>query len=342
MGYENISSPDFIAVQGSYCKQGKELCGDAVALHQLVGKNIFVLICCDGVSSCGQDWLASKTAVETVLNEFANPKENIKKQIGISIQKAHSALNNYPLMPHILATTLVMVVWQMDDNKLYYVSIGDSRIYKITNGQAVLLTEDDSAAEIVKKNGKTLMHEGMVAIKRPLTKTVGVSPDLQFSICEIGFNSGDCIVLTTDGVHNGMYFPDEFLKILNYKDPKNQLESYLKNCSDANRDDASLAYLFRTGSSNPSTHDMEWLIRNQADYHEHGVFEIVITEYIHNQLEDSHAHEDWLFSLLSYTRKFRIHITRAELIRFLNIHLADRQNQMIIAAFTETIRNISE
>lgn len=110
-----------------------------------------------------------------------------------------------------MGTTVAAVF--VSDHDAVYAHAGDSRVYRLHKGSLTQLTRDDSwvaaAMNGTKEEARELEQHPM---RHVLTKVVGLRPELQPSIGECPFVSGDVLLLCSDGVHGAV--PDEMLAAL--------------------------------------------------------------------------------------------------------------------------------
>jgi len=94
-----------------------------------------------------------------------------------------------------------------------YAHAGDSRVYLWRNDQLRQLTRDDSWVAAALNGAIEDAHElEQHPMRHVLTKVVGLRPELQPSVAECPFASGDVLLLCSDGVHGSM--SDDALKQL--------------------------------------------------------------------------------------------------------------------------------
>jgi hypothetical protein len=66
-----------------------------------------------------------------------------------------------------MKSTFVAVVLDKENSKMYYTSIGDSRLYSITNPETTLLTQDQIKAVIRRKqDGPPIIQGGIIVISK--------------------------------------------------------------------------------------------------------------------------------------------------------------------------------
>ena len=82
---------------------------------------------------------------------------------------------------------------------------GDSRVYLLHKGHITQLTRDDSWVAAAMNGMSDDAHElEQHPMRHVLTKVVGLRPELQPSVAECPFVSGDVMLLCSDGVHGAV------------------------------------------------------------------------------------------------------------------------------------------
>ena len=76
----------------SATKAGKEKCGDAFVVHESKEEDLIILAVADGISTLPCDWLASKTARETIVSVFAETRGSICERMETAAGKANDAV----------------------------------------------------------------------------------------------------------------------------------------------------------------------------------------------------------------------------------------------------------
>ena len=103
--------------------------------------------------------------------------------------------------PTLAGTGSTLVCVLLRGNKIYWIHVGDSRLYLFRDGQIAQITEDQTLARF-------LVEEGELTIKDAATH-YSVNVMDQFVGCgyvipetgSFSAHSGDLVVLTTDGLH---------------------------------------------------------------------------------------------------------------------------------------------
>lgn len=173
-------------------------------------------IVADGLGGYESGEVASKICAETIhegiLNEYDRISKSKNKDKYISnmlkniIQNTNDKIFNLEktdIKYKGMGTTLLLVFRYYDN--IYYLSIGDSRIYYIDREfkEITRLTEDDTYVNtLVKTNIITYEESKNHPQKHILTKAVGVFKDIEVEVSKLDDNLNGYILLCTDGVTN--------------------------------------------------------------------------------------------------------------------------------------------
>ncbi len=150
-----------------------------------------VAVIADGVSSSSAGKEASEACVKGFLSDYYSTPDSwsVKK----SCQKVLSALNSWlygigvrnPDPTHAMVSTLSALVFKSTRTHVFHV--GDSRIYRLRDGQLEPLTRDH--------------HAQMRGDRRYLSRAMGVDLHLDIDYSSRSLKENDYYVFTTDGVH---------------------------------------------------------------------------------------------------------------------------------------------
>ncbi len=164
-----------------------------------------VVVVCDGMGGQNAGDVASQLAVAVIQdiltdNEFASPEEAITKSIMAANQAIlHRSSQNEELSG--MGATCVMLL--ISDGKVYYGSVGDSRIYYVADGQIRQITKDQSYVQ-------TLVDAGEISPeaaehhrdKNQITNALGIrgmTPPV-ISLLPITPEPGSVFILCSDGL----------------------------------------------------------------------------------------------------------------------------------------------
>lgn len=103
-----------------------------------------------------------------------------------------------------MGTTLAAVAITVDTGSVV-VHVGDSRLYRLRHGRLMQLTQDHtvitdlmSAGELNEEDAKTHPHRYV------LTRALGVGPEVLIDYAGVSGESGDRLLLCTDGVFKAL------------------------------------------------------------------------------------------------------------------------------------------
>lgn len=185
-------------------------------LIKKLGDNSEIYIVADGLGGyeCGE--VASKICAESIYESLLDEYErieksknkdkyifNLLKNIVVVTNEKIFNLEKTDIKYKGMGTTL-LVVFRYFDN-IYYLSIGDSRIYYIDRNlsEITLLTEDDTYVNtLVKTNIITYEESKTHPQKHILTKAVGVFKEMEVDVHKLDDTLNGYILLCTDGVTN--------------------------------------------------------------------------------------------------------------------------------------------
>lgn len=130
-----------------------------------------------------------------------------------------------------MGTTIVLVA--VIYNKVYYLSVGDSRLYYISNDRNSIkqITEDDTYVNtLLKTNAIEQKDVENHPQKHVLTKAIGVFKDIKTELHVLNETSG-YLLLCTDGLTN-MLDNDDVLQVLQMKKFENTADEYIKKANE--------------------------------------------------------------------------------------------------------------
>lgn len=157
----------------------------------LDSKGIAVAIA-DGMSGSGEGREASEFSVKGFLSDYYSTPESWS--VETSAQRVVGAINswlyNQSHKRHgttgALGTTFTVLVLKSGTAHLFHV--GDSRIYRLREGEIECLTHDH---RVVLSDDRSYLNRAM-----------GIEPDLQMDYRSVPIDVGDLFLLTTDGLHD--------------------------------------------------------------------------------------------------------------------------------------------
>lgn len=185
-------------------------------LIKKLDENTDLYIVADGLGGYESGEVASRIACETVydnllleldnLNKSKNKSRYItmllKNSVSLANKKIFDMEKTDPKYKG-MGTTLIVVFRYLSD--IYYISVGDSRIYYIDRDKKNIdrITEDDTYVNsLIKSHAITYEESKNHPQKHVLTKAIGVFETITVDVSKLEENLDGYLLLCTDGVTN--------------------------------------------------------------------------------------------------------------------------------------------
>lgn len=325
----------------SVTKAGKDKCGDAFAVQELKEENLVILAVADGVSSLPCDWLASKTACETVVSVFTEMKGNIADRMKTAASKANNAIRStVDNSCKGMMTSLSLAVWETSEDKIHFLNVGDSRIYVGTEADLKQLTVDDTTNVLVKRDGEVLLNAGMPVFMRGVTRSLGQGDPLSFEVETREFSSKDLLLLVSDGICKNEGFTSDLKNIFSRSNLAEQLIQLVRENSEKNKDDATLVVLWRTGKDENLRVIYDECFREKTDFREKDLSGQNVIELLQSDLfeELSRNSNEKVNELLDYAAQFNLKFSRQFLSDFLSLVIKQGTDRNLVFRLRELIK----
>jgi serine/threonine protein phosphatase PrpC len=188
-----------------------------------------MMVLCDGMGGLANGAAASRAAVDAALSGYSRkqPSEDIPSALNRALFEAHQAVCAICGEGGSAGSTIVMaVVWQ---DRLYWASLGDSRLYLCREGApAAQLTEDHNVASLLEHRearGESPVKEVASATNRDaLTAYLGAPyPPQPHMGRDVPLQPGDRIIACSDGLYRGLS-PEAIADIARDGDPMTAAE----------------------------------------------------------------------------------------------------------------------
>ena len=197
MDFKHFSISDV----GQVRQANEDSCGDRMTA------NGYVFVVCDGMGGHVGGATASSIAVDSILNFFENPVQNIYVGINDAFQLANTNILNAaqqdPSLKGMGTTGTILII---NEEACFIGHVGDSRIYLKSDGRLNRLTKDHSFVQ-------TLVDQGIISDddaeehpkKNQILEALGIKAQVNPTICDVPIQpkAGDCFLLCSDGL-NGM------------------------------------------------------------------------------------------------------------------------------------------
>ncbi len=164
-----------------------------------------LLIVADGMGGRASGQVASRIAVDTVRDSFVAGiagGRDLSEVLASSLQAANSAVyREATSKPELQGMGTTCVTAAVKDGTAYFAHLGDSRIYLLRDGRICRLTEDHSfVAEKVRTGEITEDQARRSRFRNIITRAIGLEATAQPSIGSTELESGDVLLLCSDGL----------------------------------------------------------------------------------------------------------------------------------------------
>ncbi|MGC1488404.1 MAG: protein phosphatase 2C domain-containing protein [Albidovulum sp.] len=201
-------------VASAICQGGRDYQEDAIVTDFPAGTDIGVTVLADGMGGHAAGDVASKIVVTEVFSDLKFESANFAEfEAEIPRYLTHAAANaNASVREHVMenpntqgmGATLVAIV--MVENRMYWMSIGDSPLYHMRGGKLRQLNEDHSMApqiDFMVKSGILTAEAGKDHPDRNCLTSVILGDRVAKSDCPnraFKLEVGDIVVVSSDGL----------------------------------------------------------------------------------------------------------------------------------------------
>ncbi len=175
-----------------------------------IAKDKGLFMVADGLGGCNAGEVASQTAIDAVMENFANHKMAlilgmpaiIRCQMETSVQYAHSRIRQKGQeTPEYQGMGTTMVLACLQGATLHLASVGDSRAYIINAAGISRLTRDHTIAAEMVRSGQPGAAEAMnIPLFSSLTQDLGAGFPIDPEYSRHTLSKGDIVLLCSDGL----------------------------------------------------------------------------------------------------------------------------------------------
>ncbi|RMD96000.1 MAG: serine/threonine-protein phosphatase, partial [Calditrichaeota bacterium] len=183
-------------------------------------------ILCDGMGGHNAGRLAARTAAETLKDVLRQEKfidvdricEDIDERLPnpamkliASVRLANRRIFNYAIKyPQYKGMGTTLVAALIDNGWLYIAHVGDSRLYRLRQGELKVLTSDHSyLRELIEDRELSEKEAWQFRQKNVLTRAVGIAPNIKIDLCMDAALPNDLYLLCSDGMYGAL--PNELI-----------------------------------------------------------------------------------------------------------------------------------
>lgn len=201
-------------VASAICQGGRDYQEDAIVIDFPAGTDIGVAVLADGMGGHAAGDVASKIVVTEVFSELkfesANFQEfegEIPNYLTAATANANACMREYVMEnPRVRGMGATLVALVMVENRMYWMSIGDSPLYQFRGGRLRQLNEDHSMApqiDAMVKSGLMDPETGRNHPDRNCLTSVILGDRVARSDCPrapFRLEVGDIIIVSSDGL----------------------------------------------------------------------------------------------------------------------------------------------
>jgi protein phosphatase len=162
----------------------------------------------DGMGGPAAGEVASEIAVSTLRAAFQtdHSRDSLADAVRLANRAVFDRARDDPALRGMGTTlTAVALVEESGDDVLAVVNVGDSRAYRMRDGELEQLTEDHSLVEEMVRTGRLSADEATTHPQRHIiTRALGIEPDVEVDCFAITPFAGDRYLLASDGLTNEM------------------------------------------------------------------------------------------------------------------------------------------
>jgi serine/threonine protein phosphatase PrpC len=178
-----------------------------------------VFVVCDGMGGAAAGEIASRLAVDTLIDRMCSPGEHeddLQKALGEAIAAANRLVYQRAEKDsalHGMGTTLVAAL--VSDSRAIIAHVGDSRCYLYRNGSLIRQTKDHSLVDEQVRLGQLTQDQAdRSPLRNVITRAIGTQKTVAAEVSVIDLEQGDLLLLCSDGLTREL--PDErIVAILN-------------------------------------------------------------------------------------------------------------------------------
>ena len=203
----------------------------------LVAEPLFVVA--DGMGGHIAGDVASSTAVKVIQDGSGSLSSEDPATLTKIITDANTAIWDKAKSDPALrgmGTTCTLVL--IDDDRVHIAHVGDSRAYRLRDGQLKQLTEDHTLVGRMVQEGRLSAEEAQHHPQRSIiTRALGVDEDVQVDLDTVELSDGDRLLICSDGL-SSMVEDDQIKDVLaRESDPQKTADALVELANEAGGDD---------------------------------------------------------------------------------------------------------
>ena len=229
-----------------------------------------VLAVADGMGGHQGGATASRIAIDTVVELFTendlDPDATLmgssnSNRVSGAIRLGNARVREMASSPQLAGMGTTMTVVSLEGRTLSVGHVGDSRAYLVRDGKTVQLTRDHSwVAEQVASGYMTAEEAESDRRKSVLTRAVGIEADVTVDQSDVDLESGDLLVLCSDGLH-GRVSDLEIARVASANSPERTAKELVRLANEAGGPDNITVVVGQVVDKQPNAGFLKRLLR---------------------------------------------------------------------------------
>jgi protein phosphatase len=208
---------------------------DAFGEFEDPDRGLRLLVIADGMGGHRGGEVASQLAVERMGELFDSVTDDPPGLLRAAFEGANSRIfdaANRDVELAGMGTTGVAILF--DGGETAHVAhVGDSRAYRMRDGQLEQVTDDHSlVGELVRRGQLTAEEARVHPQSNEILRALGTQPDVEVEISEADLRAGDCFLLCSDGL-SGMLPDAEIAEVLTEASPDDAVAKLIALANEA-------------------------------------------------------------------------------------------------------------
>jgi protein phosphatase len=211
--------------------RAREINEDSLLIES--GTNLFAVA--DGMGGHAAGEVASRIAVETLKARFEPSVDGIVAAIKAANREVLARANEEPSWRGMGTTLSVVALVPTDDGEEVLVAnVGDSRVYRVHDGDLEQLSEDHSLVQDFVREGRISAAEARVHPNRNVvTRTIGNDPDVDVDWWMLDPAAGDRYLICSDGLSDELEDAQIARVLLTTRDPNEAARALVSQANQA-------------------------------------------------------------------------------------------------------------
>lgn len=162
----------------------------------------FIAAVSDGVSGERSGEIASKMCLELLQKIGYDSRVSLEERL-LSVHRELAEYSESDPETHNMQATVCGIAVE-ENNRLFIFNVGDSRLYRFRDGRIKQISRDQSLVQLLIDEGAITTEERNTHVHRniifPVLGNVRSAPQIDVTELEGGMESGDLLLLCTDGL----------------------------------------------------------------------------------------------------------------------------------------------